>query len=95
MSEDKKPHTIENSDGTKTVELGTAITIAGEQVASVTFRKPFGRDLRSMDQEKGEIGKSFRLASSISKLPMGAFDAMTIDDAMACVQAADSWSSKS
>jgi len=93
--EENTPEIIDNDDGTKTIKLSEPITIAGQEIATVTMHKPFGRDMRAMDQEKGEIAKSFKLASSVSKLPMAAFDAMTIEDATACIRVADSWSSKS
>lgn len=81
---DESTKVVVNDDGTKTVTLDVPVTINGKEVTSVTFRRPSGRDWRRTDEEKGEVGKAYRLAASISGLPMQVFDDMDGNDALLC-----------
>lgn len=85
---------VDNDDGTKTVLLAKPVKHKGETVDKVTMRTPLGRDYREMDQEKGDLGKAFRLVSSLSGLPMAIIDAMDGDDALLCANVASSMSKK-
>lgn len=84
-----------DDDGRRTVVLAYPKTIAGEEVAKITFRKPLGKDMRLMGAENGgDVAAITKLASLLSKLPTTAFDSLEIEDYEACMQTAGSWSGK-
>ncbi len=91
---DDDPRVTVNEDGRKTVTLSTPVEVRGEKVLKVTFRQPKGRDWRESGQDAGELGKGFRLASSLSDLPMSVFDEMDGADALLCVTVAGTMGKK-
>jgi hypothetical protein len=67
--------TTTNDDGSTTVTLSKPITgPTGETVTAITLRRPKAKDMRAMDNAKGEIGKSLALAGQLSGIPAPLLD---------------------
>jgi hypothetical protein len=87
---------LEKRDGvTHNVDDGSwSVRIApvehrGQTYDMIKFdRAPCGRDWLETDREKGDVGKGYRLAASLSGVPFAVFLNMTGEDAMTCVAVA-------
>lgn len=53
----------------------------GETIEEVRIpRRPTGRDMLEADKSQGSAGRTFRVASSVTGLPLGAFSKMDAAD---------------
>lgn len=82
-------HVVFGENGTKTVCLREPIEVKRgkdkEEIDEVVFpRKPKGKDWLRVDEEQGDLAKSFRLASLLTGLPFKAFHDMDGEDALLC-----------
>jgi hypothetical protein len=88
-----------NDDGTRTVKLSVPIQIKqGKELVDcdeLTFKVPLARDLLVMDQEKGVMAKSFRLACQLCGLSYGNFLSLNAEDSLLCVSVAQVMGKKS
>jgi hypothetical protein len=88
-----------NDDGTRTVKLSTTIKVKeGRDLVDcdeLTFRAPTARDLLVMDQEKGGLAKSYRLACQLCGLSYGNFLSLNGEDALLCISVAQVMGKKS
>lgn len=80
----ENPRVTCNENGTKTLELLEPIKDGNQEITELTFRLPCGRDWLETDKEEGAIGKSFRLAASLSGMKFGTICNMDGEDAMLC-----------
>lgn len=58
---------IVNDDGTITYTLDERFTVAGEEIAKATVRRPKGKDLKAMGKAAADAeGKTFELVSRLT-----------------------------
>ena len=63
------------------VELSYPLTIGDEKIAKLAIkRRPLTKDLRAMDQEKGEVAKSAALLARLADVPVSWVDQMDASD---------------
>jgi hypothetical protein len=73
-----------NDDGTITVALASTVRVKigkdYQDIDSLTFRKPKGRDWMATDKVKGDIKTTVCLASACSGTPIDVFEEMESED---------------
>ncbi len=95
LAQDDEQYLTRHDDGTVTVHLETPVEYRNGKrepttIEEVKFRRTKGRDWAATDKAKGDISKTMHLASSVSGLPLAAFNEMDGDDFLRCVRVVNS-----
>lgn len=70
-----------------TVYLKYPIQAHGEEVSTLTFRRPTMADLIKMDQASGEMGKMAKLIECTASIPAGSVAKIDVEDLQAITEA--------
>lgn len=66
-----------------TIKLSHPVEAFGEQVSELVIKKrPKAKDLRAMDSEKGEVGKTAALMAQLTGVPSSTIDQLDAADFM-------------
>lgn len=85
---------VNESERTKTITLSESVQHNGQELKSLTFRRPKGKDWMRIDDEKSDMRKAFLLASLLSGVPVNILGDLDGNDALLCVTVAGSMGKK-
>lgn len=76
------------TDTTKTFDLQYPVSFGGETIASLTLRRPKGREIRAMQSGKGtNIDRTFEMMGNLAEQPSDLFDELDAAD----IRKIDGW----
>ena len=64
----------------KTIQLKHPIKVEGTEIDSLTIRRPKVRDLKVIDQTKGEVARGIALVATLCDIPEPSVNEMDAED---------------
>jgi Phage tail assembly chaperone proteins, E, or 41 or 14 len=74
-----------------TIQLGEAITVAGQKITSITLRSPKGRDWKRWGGEPEGVKRTMGLLCDLSGVEEDVFDELNMEDHARCVSITDAF----